>query len=102
MRLATATTLRVIACAEDLPRHVGLTRGVRAEAQGRLERHGAFLEVEERRTSGEPVGFRFQGTLTPVQASAAAALLDHDIGAFVALPGVGKTVVGTYMVAAQR
>ena len=101
MRLTTATTPRVIACAEDLPQYVGLPRGLRAEVQGLLGRYGASLDVEDRRTSGELVGFRFQGTLTPVQASAVAALLDHDIGVFVAPPGVGKTVVGTYMVAAR-
>ncbi|MCC6765744.1 MAG: DEAD/DEAH box helicase [Deltaproteobacteria bacterium] len=101
MRLSTATTPRVIACAEDLPHHVGLPRGRQTEVQGLLGRYGASLDVEDRRTSGEPVGFRFQGTLTAVQMSAVAALLGHDIGVFVAPPGVGKTVVGTYMVAAR-
>lgn len=42
--------------------------------------------------------FRFQGTLTPVQQRATVALLAEDIGVFVAPPGVGKTVVGTYLV----
>ncbi len=101
MRVTTATTPRVIACAEDLPQHVGLPRGLQAEVQGLLGRYGVTLDVEDRRIGGEPVGFRFQGTLTPVQTRAAAALLDHDIGVFVAPPGVGKTVVGTYMVAAR-
>ena len=34
-----------------------------------------------------------------MQERAAKSLLEHDIGVFVAPPGVGKTVVGTYLVA---
>ncbi|MGH9884697.1 MAG: hypothetical protein ACREBE_04170 [bacterium] len=37
-----------------------------------------------------------------VQQEAVKALLEHDIGVFVAPPGVGKTVIGTYLVAARR
>ena len=44
---------------------------------------------------------RFSGTLTPLQARAAEAILAHDMGVFVAPPGAGKTVVGTYLVAAR-
>lgn len=44
---------------------------------------------------------RFQGTLTAVQEQAARAQLAQDAGVFVAPPGVGKTVVGTYLVAAR-
>src|SRR5215470_10413730 len=41
----------------------------------------------------------FRGELTRVQEQAATALLEHDIGVFVAPPGIGKTVLGTYLVA---
>ena len=41
----------------------------------------------------------FNGQLTTVQRAAVTALLAHDIGVFVAPPGIGKTVVGTYLVA---
>ncbi len=99
MRLSTAMTPRVIACAEDLPQHVGLPRGCQLELEGLLREHGVTLEVEDQRVVGEPVRFRFQGKLTPVQQQAASALLAEDIGVFVAPPGVGKTVVGTYLVA---
>jgi superfamily II DNA or RNA helicase len=56
---------------------------------------GIRLIVEDRRPTGEPLGLRFEGTLTPVQEQATQALLAHDIGVFVAPPGVGNTVVGT-------
>ena len=99
MRLSTATTPRVIACAEDLPQHVGLPRGCRSALETLLREHGATLDVVDQRTPGEKVPFRFQGTLTPLQKRAATALLAHDTGVFVAPPGAGKTVVGAWLVA---
>ena len=98
MHLSTATTPRVIACAEDLPQFVGLPRGRQTELEVLLRVHGVSLKVEDERVTGDPLGFRFQGRLTPVQQKAVDALLEHDIGVFVAPPGVGKTVVGTYLV----
>ncbi len=102
MRLSTAMTPRVIACAEDLPRFIGLPRGCQSELEALLHGYGIVLKVEDERVAGEPLGFQFQGKLTPVQQRAVKALLGHDIGVFVAPPGVGKTVVGTYLVAARR
>lgn len=99
MRLSTATTPRVIACAEELPEHVGLPRGRQAELEALLGGHGVALEIEDKRVTSEPTDLRFHGKLTPVQQKAITALLGHDIGVFVAPPGVGKTVVGTYLVA---
>lgn len=99
MRLSTATTPRVIACAEDLPQHVGLPRGRQTELEALLQSYGVSVEVKDERAAGDRVGFRFHGKLTAVQRRAADALLGHDIGVFVAPPGVGKTVVGTCLVA---
>ncbi len=99
MRLSTATTPRVIACAEDLPQHVGLPRGCRTELEALLREHGVALDIADERVADGSLGFRFRGKLTPVQEKAASTLLAHDIGVFVAPPGVGKTVVGTYLVA---
>ncbi len=101
MRLSTATTPRVIACAEDLPQFVALPRGCRSEFEALLRDYGVSVEVEDQRVGGEPFRFRFQGELTSTQQAAADALLAHDIGVFVAPPGLGKTVVGTYLAAAH-
>ncbi len=101
MRLSTATTPRVIACAEDLPQFVALPRGCQGELEAMLRDYGVTVEIEDQRVGGERLPFQFQGKLTSVQQAAADALLAHDIGVLVAPPGVGKTVVGTYLIAAR-
>ena len=99
MRLSTATTPRIIACAEDLPQFVALPRGLVSEARALLAEHRAKLVLEDSRVEGAPLQCEFRGELTPPQQEAARALLAHDSGVFVAPPGIGKTVLGTYLVA---
>jgi superfamily II DNA or RNA helicase len=102
MRLSTALTPRVIACAEDLSEHIALPRGCQPEAEAMLGEYGVKLEVTDEREAGAPVDFSFHGTLTSLQEQAVKALLAHDTGVFVAPPGIGKTVVGTYLVATRK
>jgi superfamily II DNA or RNA helicase len=101
MRLSTALTPHVIACAEELPRHVALPRGCVDELTDLLQGLGTELAIVDERTIGTPLVATFNGQLTSIQESAARAILAHDIGVFVAPPGIGKTVVGTYLVAAR-
>jgi len=99
MRLSTALTPRVIACAEEFPGHIALPRGCRTDLEGLLEEHGVALAVEDQRVDGAHLDLRFRGRLTPEQERAVRALLGHDMGLLVAPPGAGKTVVGTWMAA---
>jgi len=101
MRLSTAMTPRVISCAEDLPQHVALPRGCGSDLEELLRAHSVTLAVEDQRAQGAPLWLRFHGTLTATQEQAAQALLAHEIGVLVAPPGVGKTVIGTHLVAAR-
>ncbi len=98
MRLSTALTPRVIACAEELPQHITLPRGCRIALEGLLHEYGVTLVVEDQREEGAAVPFRFQGELTVLQQQAARALLRHETGVLVAPPGVGKTVLGTHLI----
>jgi superfamily II DNA or RNA helicase len=98
MRLSTAGTPRVIACAEELSHHLSLPRGCMEAVKELLEEHGVVLEVEDQRHGGDRLELDFQGTLTPVQEEAAKKVLEHDTGVFVAPPGTGKTVLGTYLI----
>jgi superfamily II DNA or RNA helicase len=99
MRLSTAMTPRVIACGEELAQHIALPRGCLGDLEELFQAHGVKLEVEDQRQEGAALEVELKGELTAVQQQAAAALLQYDVGVFVAPPGVGKTVLGTYLVA---
>lgn len=101
LRLSTALTPRVIACAEEYPRHIALPRGCHDDLSALLGEHRIELAAEDERELGQKVGFRFHGELMPVQEKAVQALLANDLGVFAAPPGAGKTVVGAYLVAAR-
>jgi hypothetical protein len=101
LRLSTALTPRIVACAEELAEYVALPRGCQSELAQVLQDHGRTLHVEDQRCHGKPLAVTFQGRLTPIQKKAARTLLRDDIGVLVAPPGVGKTVIGAYSVAAR-
>ena len=99
MRLSTALTPRVIACAEDFPAHVAIPRGCVDEATSLFRSLGSTLDIDDQRQDGISIDHPFRGTLTDVQQAAVRAMLDHDIGVLVAPPGIGKTVAGIYLIA---
>jgi superfamily II DNA or RNA helicase len=101
LRLSTAATPRVIACAEDLPRHIALPRGCLGELEALLCENSTALELRDERTPGRDVRLGFRGALTSAQERAAKALVTHDTGILVAPPGAGKTVIATWLVAAR-
>ena len=102
LRLSTALTPRVIACAEDLPRHVGLPRGCRDDLESLFARYGVKVSKTDERLDAPGLDLCFQGALTPPQQAAARALLESDTGVLVAPPGSGKTVIGIYVLAERR
>ena len=102
MRLSTALTPRVIACAEELSEHIALPRGCWPDVEALLNEHGIPFRSK---TSARRVrrSIAPSQVLSPrVQEQAAKALLAHDTGVLVAPPGTGKTVVGTYLIAMRR
>jgi superfamily II DNA or RNA helicase len=99
MRLSTMLTPLLISCAEDHPQHVGLPRGCVSDLKELLGEVGVALEIEDKRTDGTALDVSFHGKLSPIQDQAVRALIEHDIGVFIAPPGSGKTVVGANLVA---
>ena len=101
MRLSTALTPRIISCAENLPGHIGLPRGCLSALEEVLRDHDIEPVVDDQRTEGEPLNLQFHGELTDLQKAAVRALIEGNIGVFVAPPGSGKTVVGAHLIASR-
>ncbi|MBX3744747.1 MAG: DEAD/DEAH box helicase family protein [Verrucomicrobiae bacterium] len=101
MRLPTAQLPRVVACAEDLPGHLGLPRGCLGDVEALLHSLGIEPVIRDERNAGCPIGARFQGTLREEQQEAAEALLRHDTGVLAATTAFGKTVVAAWLIAAR-
>ncbi len=102
MRMSTARTPRVVSCAEDFAQHVAVPRGCLPDVTEILRAHSVALDLDDQRTDGGEIDVTFGGALTPLQQQAADAILASEIGVLVAPPGVGKTVIGTYLLAARR
>jgi len=102
MRLSTFGKPRVIACAEDYPRHIGLPRGCLDPAVSLLESIGIRVELEDERFAGKSLEVDFHGSLRPDQETAAVAMLNEDIGLLSAATAFGKTVVAAWIIAQRK
>ncbi len=101
MRLSTGLTPRVIACSEDLGRHLALPRGCLADVTSLLEDLGVKLALTDERSLGSPVDAAFTGKLSDEQARAVAEMSAHDVGVLCAPPGAGKTVIAINLIASR-
>ncbi len=99
MRLSTYDKPRIIACAENYPKHIGLPRGCLDDLLQTLSSLKIKPAVNDHRNGGRPFDSKFQGELRPEQAAAAQALLANDIGVLAATTAFGKTVVAAWLIA---
>ena len=99
MRLSTYDKPRIIACAEDLPHHIGLPRGCLDEVRQTLADLGVRSVLRDERYVGRPLKLGFQGELRPEQMAAAHAMLAHETGVLAATTAFGKTVIGAWLIA---
>jgi superfamily II DNA or RNA helicase/very-short-patch-repair endonuclease len=99
MRLPTYDKARIIACAEDHPRHISLPRGCLEDAVRVLADLNIQPVIRDERHRGEALDVAFHGELRPDQRLAAGAMLKHEIGVLAATTAFGKTVVAAWLVA---
>ncbi len=99
MRLPTYDKPRIIACAEDHPRHIALPRGCLEDVKRLLSGLGIASALRDERFAGEPLDAAFHGELRPDQEAAARAMLAHDTGVLAATTAFGKTVIAARLIA---
>ena len=99
MRLSTYNKPRVVACAEDLPHHIGLPRGCLDDVRKTLIELGVRLAIRDERCDGSRLEVKFQGELRREQKPAATAMLRHETGVLAATTAFGKTVVAAWLIA---
>ncbi len=99
MRLPTYDKPRIIACAEDHPKHFALPRGCLDEVLATLKTLKIEPVLRDERFGGVPLEVAFCGTLRPEQQKPAEALLRHDLGVLAATTAFGKTVVAAWLIA---
>lgn len=101
MRLSTYDKPRIIACAEDLPSHIGLPRGCLDELLALLRDLKIEPRILDERIAGVELDLHFTGTLRPEQEAAAVAMMAHDTGVLSATTAFGKTVLAAHLIAAR-
>ncbi len=102
MRLSTFDKPRVIACGEDLPRHVALPRGCLTEVLSLLEGNGIKTIVHDERFAGTPIEAEFHGMLRTTQEEAVVKVMRHDDGLICAPTAFGKTAVAAWLIAKRK
>jgi superfamily II DNA or RNA helicase len=99
MRVPTYDKRRIIACAEDHPKNIGLPRGCLDEVRQTLSDLNIKAMVRDERNPGLPLKATFQGELRPEQTVAAQAMLAHDTVVLATTTAFGKTVVAAWLIA---
>jgi superfamily II DNA or RNA helicase len=102
LRFSTWNTPRFIRCYRESLDQLLLPRGLRDKAIRIVADAGSELVVTDECSRASSLKSDLLATLTPEQATAAAALGKHDLGMLVAPPGSGKTVVGCALIARHQ
>jgi superfamily II DNA or RNA helicase len=102
MRLPTFGKPRIIACAEDFSKHLGLPRGCYDEVYSLFSEIDIKVNVIDERVDGTVIDIAFNGTLRAEQQKAINALLPHELGVLAATTAFGKTVIAAKLIAERK
>lgn len=102
MRLPVWNKPRIIGCAENHARHIGLPRGCLDAVLKLLADNDIHAEIQDERFPGHKLAVRFTGTLRKDQKAAVREMLRHDIGVLCAPTAFGKTVTAAALIGRRK
>ncbi|MBN2646062.1 MAG: DEAD/DEAH box helicase family protein, partial [Desulfuromonadaceae bacterium] len=102
MRLPVWNKPRIIGCAENFPKHIGLPRGCLDEVLDLLQENDIRPELQDERLAGRKVTAEFTGTLRKDQKAAVREVLKHEVGVLCAPTAFGKTVTAAALIARRK
>jgi len=102
LRLSVWDKPRVIGCAENFPRHIGLPRGCLDAVRVVCADNGIALSVDDERVAGRALNVAFAGELRLDQEAAVASMLGDDFGVLCAPTAFGKTVTAAALIAQRQ
>ena len=102
MRLPVWNKPRIIGCAENFPKHIGLPRGCLDATLDLLHDIGIHPELHDERLNGRRVNAKFTGVLRKDQKSAVREMLKQDIGVLCAPTAFGKTILAAALIARRK
>ena len=102
MRFSTFGKSRVICCCEEFSKHLALPRGCLEELMQLLENFKIKFSLVDKRYSGKPITFNFQGALHFEQELAVNQLKKYETGVLSASTSFGKTVIGIWLIAQRK
>ena len=99
LRFSNHDTPRFIRCYRESLGELLLPRGLEEQAGEIFRAAGSHLDVRKRERTTQSQGFESKMALLPEQELAFQALVEADLGVFVAPPGAGKTVLACALIA---
>ena len=102
MRMSTHDKPRVIDCSQETEQYMCLPRGLQDEVYDFFNEHGVMLQQLDECNHGRTINVSFSRELQGEQQQASDALLSHNNGVLSATTAFGKTVVGSYLIAARK
>ena len=102
MRMSVYGKPRIISCAVDFEKYIGLPRGSYEETRGILEELGIAPCISDERFAGRHIEVSFKGDLRESQQEAVKATLAHDIGILCAETAFGKTTIACRIIAERQ